>query len=196
MAIQDMIIGTERLALRHFETDDLDCVARYLTLPELQRYLEAPARDRADCKRALETMMRHVSLQRPGDRLSFAITERDGGALAGHVSLLWADATAAQGEMRIVIDPQFRRHGYAREAARAVIDMGFAAHGFHRIFARCDGRNQAAARLLKGLGMRLEAHYREHALFQGEWDEELHFAVLDREWRRPGNVKELSRLVA
>ena len=41
--------------------------------------------------------------------------------------------------------------------------------------------------------MRLEAHYREHALFQGEWDEELHFAILDREWLRGTQVKELTR---
>jgi RimJ/RimL family protein N-acetyltransferase len=41
--------------------------------------------------------------------------------------------------------------------------------------------------------MRLEAHYREHALFQGDWDEELHFAILDREWRRGEKVKELNR---
>jgi len=45
--------------------------------------------------------------------------------------------------------------------------------------------------LLQQLGMRLEAHYREHALFQGEWDEELHFAILDREWQRSTTVKDL-----
>jgi RimJ/RimL family protein N-acetyltransferase len=55
------------------------------------------------------------------------------------------------------------------------------------------GDNEASARLLKGLGMRLEAHYREHALFQGEWDEELHFAILSREWLRSDKVQELSR---
>ena len=41
--------------------------------------------------------------------------------------------------------------------------------------------------------MRLEAHYREHALFQGEWDEELHFAILDREWGRSPRVHEFNR---
>jgi RimJ/RimL family protein N-acetyltransferase len=41
--------------------------------------------------------------------------------------------------------------------------------------------------------MRLEAHYREHALFQGEWDEELHFAILDREWRRSAKIADLSK---
>jgi RimJ/RimL family protein N-acetyltransferase len=39
--------------------------------------------------------------------------------------------------------------------------------------------------------MRLEAQYREHALFQGEWDEELHFAILDREWQASAKVRPL-----
>ncbi|UXN72481.1 GNAT family N-acetyltransferase [Devosia sp. A8/3-2] len=42
---------------------------------------------------------------------------------------------------------------------------------------------------MQNMGMRLEAHYREHALFRGEWDEELHFAMLDREWNRPSKVR-------
>jgi RimJ/RimL family protein N-acetyltransferase len=44
---------------------------------------------------------------------------------------------------------------------------------------------------MQQMGMRLEAHYREHALFQGEWDEELHFAILDREWQRSTKVENL-----
>ena len=74
-----------------------------------------------------------------------------------------------------------------------MIDFGFEHYRFHRVFARVDGRNQASAKLLRGLGMRLEAHYREHALFQGEWDEELHFAILDREWRRGAKVQDLRK---
>ncbi|CAN0598214.1 unnamed protein product, partial [Laminaria digitata] len=64
---------------------------------------------------------------------------------------------------------------------------------FHRVFARCAVGNTRAVRLLKGLGMRLEAHFREHALYRGEWDDELLFAVLRREWRRGAEVKEFDR---
>ena len=62
-----------------------------------------------------------------------------------------------------------------------------------QVFARVDARNTGSARLLRGLGMRLEAHYREHALFQGEWDEELHFAILDREWQRGAKIADINR---
>ena len=76
---------------------------------------------------------------------------------------------------------------------KAAISFGFDAYNLHRIFARCAGSNLASARLMRGLGLRLEAHYREHALFQGEWDEELHFATLDREWQRGTKVTEIGR---
>jgi RimJ/RimL family protein N-acetyltransferase len=185
-------IETERLLLRTFDPSDLEAVMAYHALPEVQRYLDWKARDRIEVKTALTAMCREVALNRPGDTLSLAVERQHDGAMIGQVSLRWHDATAAQAELRFVFSPAFRRQGYAAEAARAAISLGFAEFRFHRVFARCDARNQASARLLKGLGMRLEAHYREHALFQGEWDEELHFAVLDREWQRSTKVHEFA----
>jgi RimJ/RimL family protein N-acetyltransferase len=35
---------------------------------------------------------------------------------------------------------------------------------------------------MERLGMRREAHFREHALIKGRWDDEFVYAVLDREW--------------
>jgi RimJ/RimL family protein N-acetyltransferase len=186
-------ILTERLSLRSFAKSDLEAVMAYHALPEVQRYLDWKARDRVEVKAALDAMCQQHRLTRPGEILTLAVTRRSDDLLMGQVSLRWTDATAGQAELRFVFNPTYRRQGYATEAVAAVMDYGFDGFGFHRIFARCAGKNQASARLMKGLGMRLEAHYREHALFQGEWDEELHFAILDREWRRGAKVKEISR---
>jgi RimJ/RimL family protein N-acetyltransferase len=183
-------VETDRLVLRLFESGDLDEVIAYYSLPDVQRYIDWPARDKGEVREALEEMSGQVALNRPGDTLSLAIVRREERALIGQVSLRWHDATAAQAEVRFAINPRHRGQGFATEAARAALTMGFEEFGFHRIFARCDARNQASARLLKGLGMRLEAHYREHALFQGEWDEELHFAILDREWARSPDISD------
>jgi hypothetical protein len=49
--------------------------------------------------------------------------------------------------------------------------------------ARCDARNFASARLMERLGMRKEAHFRQHALVKGHWDEELIYAILADEWQ-------------
>lgn len=197
MNAPDLPIETERLSLRYFEKTDLDAVMAYHALPEVQRYLDWKARDKVECKAALDGMCAQRRLNRPGDTLTLAVERQADDVLVGQVSLRWTDATAAQAEVRFVFNPTYRRQGYASEAVKASFDLGFDHYDLHRIFARCGAKNQASARLMKALGMRLEAHYREHALFQGEWDEELHFAILDREWRRGSKIKEIpTHLVA
>lgn len=189
----DLPIETARLVLRAFDKSDLDAVEAYYGLPEVQRYLDWKARDRVEIRAALDAMCLQRRVNRPGDTLTVAVQRRTDDALIGQVSVRWTDATAGQGELRFVFNPLYRRQGYASEAVRAMLDLSFDQMNLHRVFARVGGDNQRSARLLKGLGMRLEAHYREHALFQGEWDEELHFAILDREWRRGPKVKEIAR---
>jgi RimJ/RimL family protein N-acetyltransferase len=191
MTVSLLPIETPRLLLRNFERDDYDGLCTYQPLREMQRYLEWPVRDNADVLTGLNLMRRQVALQRPGDTLSLAIVRKRDRHLTGQISLRWSDATAGQGEVRFAIDPRYWNNGYASEAVTAVLDMAFDHFKIHRVSARCDGRNHRSAKLLQKLGMRLEAHYREHAMFQGEWDEELHFAILDREWRRSNKVREL-----
>ena len=192
MTSPSLPVHTERLLLRPFETTDLEAVMGYHTLPAMQRYLDWKTRDRAEVKAALDQMRNQKSLTRPGDSVFLAVERQTDAQVIGQLCLRWSDATAQQAELRFVFNPVHSRQGYAKEAVKAALTMGFDEFHFHRIFARCDARNAASARLMKGLGMRLEAHYREHALFQGEWDEELHFAILDREWQRSSKVRELS----
>ncbi|MEQ1770645.1 MAG: GNAT family protein [Devosia sp.] len=191
--MEEILIKTERLILRSFDRSDLDAVMGYHALPDVQRYLDWKARDRVEIKAALEAMRKQTRLTRPGDTLTLAIVRKNDSQLIGQVSLRWTDATASQAEIRFVLAPTYRRQGYGKEAASAMLTFAFDRFRLHRVFARTAGSNIGSANMLRALGMRLEAHYREHALFQGEWDEELHFAILDREWQRGSKVKELSR---
>lgn len=184
-------IETDRLILRPFERGDVEGLNAYHALPSVQRYVFSRTRDRAEVAGALNIMRNHVSLQRPGDTLTLAMIRKGDKQLVGHVSLHWSDATAGQGEVRFLINPTYAGQGFVAEAVGAMFDLAFDHFHIHRVFARCDGRNHHSIKLMQQLGMRLEAHYREHALFQGEWDEELHFAILDREWQRSSKVKDL-----
>lgn len=184
-------IQTDRLELRPFERGDIDSLNAYHVLPSMQRYVFTRTRDKGEVAGALNLMRSHVSLQRPGDTLTLAMIRKGDRQLVGHVSLHWSDATAGQGEVRFCVNPAFAGQGFSKEAISAMFDLAFDHFRIHRVFARCDGRNHHSIKLMQQLGMRLEAHYREHALFQGEWDEELHFAILDREWQRSTKVRDL-----
>lgn len=191
MSSLSLPIETDRLILRTFERSDIDGLSAYHALPSVQRYVFSRTRDASEVAGALNIMRDHVSLQRPGDTLTLAMVRKGDKVLVGHVSLHWSDATAGQGEVRFCINPTFAGQGFTRDALSAVYDLAFDHFHIHRIFARCDGRNHHSIKLMQQMGMRLEAHYREHALFQGEWDEELHFAILDREWQRSTKVEDL-----
>ena len=193
MATTETIVKTDRLILRPFDKADFDEVLAYYALPDVQRYLDWKARDKVEAKAAFEAMRKQTRLTRPGEILTLAVVRKSDNKVVGHVSLRYTDSTAAQGEVRFAVAPVFRKKGYGAEAVKAMVDLAFEQFRLHRVFARTAGQNEASARLLKSLGMRLEAHYREHALFQGEWDEELHFAVLDREWQRGAKVREITR---
>jgi RimJ/RimL family protein N-acetyltransferase len=184
-------LSTDRLVLRTFERSDIEALNAYHALPSVQRYVLIKTRDQSDVAGALHSMRQHVSLQRPGDTLTLAMVRKGDQQLIGHTSLQWSDATAAQGEVRFCINPAFSGQGFSAEALSKMFDLAFDHFKMHRILMRCDGRSHHSIKLMQKLGMRLEAHYREHALFQGEWDEELHFAILDREWQRSSKVREL-----
>ncbi|WP_341873563.1 GNAT family protein [Roseibium denhamense] len=115
--------------------------------------------------------------------LEFAICRADGGGLIGDISLRITNVEAGQAEIGFSLHPGRQGKGYALEAASAFLEFGFGALKLHRIFGRCDARNAGSWKLMERLGMRREAHFREHALFKGEWDEEYYYAILNREWQ-------------
>lgn len=179
----DVPIVTERLLLRPFTFDDLDDVWAYQRLPEVGRHMLWSARDREESRVALERMVDEVVLAKDGDYLTLAVTVAGGSTVIGHVELGLVSVEHQQGEIGYVFHPDHQRKGFATEATRAMLRLGFHDVGMHRIIGRCSARNTASARLMARLGMRQEAHFVECRKVDGEWREELVFAMLRREWR-------------
>ena len=130
----------------------------------------------------LERRMRDVRFAVTGDALGFAAV-RDG-ALVADCSLFLRSAEHRQGEIGFVVHPDHQGRGYATEAAAALLALGFDGFGLHRIVGRLEARNAASARVLGKLGMRREAHLVENEIVKGEWQSELVYAILSREWRQ------------
>ena len=176
-------IETERLRLRPFTRGDVDAVFAYRRREDVARYLFDMALSRDECAQAVQQRIGQVCLEAPGDKLVLAVELACNAALIGEVSLIWRSLEARQGEVGWIFDPAYHGKGFATEAARAVLDLAFDGGDMHRVCARCDVRNIASWRLMDRLGMRREAHFREHAIFKGAWDEEYVYAILRRDWR-------------
>lgn len=176
-------IETPRLRLRAFTRGDVEAVYSYRRRDDVAQYLLDDALTHAMCADLVQLRVNQTSLQETGDRLVLAIERKSDGAMLGEVLLILRDVVSGQAEVGYVIHPDYQGLGYATEAARALMDWGFDTIGLHRIYARCHPDNVASWTVMERLGMRREAHFREHIRVKGRWDEELVYAVLRREWK-------------
>jgi RimJ/RimL family protein N-acetyltransferase len=178
----DYPIETDRLVLRPLEPGDFDALYAYQSRDDVTRYLYWGARTKDEVHEALETKMAHTAIDAEGDFIALAAVTKDTGVMVGDVDLLFLSEEHQQGEMGYIVDPDHQGHGYATEAARVMLRIGFEDLGLHRIVGRAEARNTGSARVMERLGMRREAHLIENEFVRGEWQGELVYAMLDREW--------------
>jgi len=176
----DWPVETARLILRPFVAEDFEAVHAMRSDPEVARYLYQEPLSEEETRDRLARSI--ASWSSEGDWLSAAIVERASGATVGDVAFHWVSERDRTAEIGFILDPRHQGKGYATEAARAMLDWAFGTAGLHRVIGRTEARNTASSRVLEKLGMRLEAHLVENEWVKGEWQSELVYAVLDREW--------------
>ncbi len=177
----DWPVETERLILRPFVEDDLDALYAIQSDAGVARWLYNDARTLEETRTLLDRKIAG-SHAHAGEWLAAAVVLRDTRELIGDVDLLWASELHKQGEIGFVFHPAHHGRGYATEASRPLLAFAFEQLGLHRVIGRLEARNVGSGRVLEKLGMRLEAHLVENEWVKGEWQSELVYAILDREW--------------
>lgn len=183
-------LETARLLLRPFQIADLDDLHAVQGDPEVVRYLPWPVRTREQSRTWLQARIDAPDLRADDDAVAYAVERRHDRRVIGSITLFLRSVEHRQGEVGFAFERPAQGQGYAFEASQAVVDLAFLRLGLHRITGCTDSRNEPSARLLRRLGMRQEAHFRENELFEGQWRDLLVFAQLREEWaslRDPGS---------
>jgi len=176
-------VETERLRLRPFAEADLDWLHRVYGDEDVVRWLVHETRSLRQVRELLTKKIAGTTVATDGDWLSAAVEVRDTGQLVGDCALQLVSREHRLGEIGFLFDPAHQGRGYATEAARAFLGIAFDDFRLHRVIGRVEPRNGPSTRVLEKLGMRCEAHFVENELIKGEWQSELVYALLEREWR-------------
>jgi len=176
-----MRLETTRLVLREFAEADWPALYAFESDPEAVRYQSYDPRTAEGCQALIRRCLADPA-ERPRRVYGLAVVRRAEGDLIGRCGLKLEDAALREGQLWYILHRAHWGRGYIPEAARALLDFGFGEVGLHRVWADCDPANAASIRVLEKLGLRREAHFREHAWLKGAWVDSLIYAVLDREW--------------
>ncbi|HEY7667601.1 MAG TPA: GNAT family protein [Actinomycetota bacterium] len=174
---------TERLVLRPLAEGDFDALYAYESREDVARWLYWGPRSPDEVRERLGRKISARAIRAEGDVLSLAMTLRETGEMVGDIVLEFLSEEHRTGEIGYIVHPDHQGRGYATEASEAMLRFAFDEVGLHRVIGRTEARNRGSARTLEKLGMRLEAHLVENEWVKGEWQSELVYAILDREWR-------------
>jgi RimJ/RimL family protein N-acetyltransferase len=176
-----MELDTPRLRLDALRPDDAVALFAYRADPVVSRFQGWCPASVADASGFIERQA-GASLDVPDGWFQRAIRLRDSGELIGDLGIHLPTEAEGSIEFGISIVPARQGQGHATEALRAVFGVVFGQLGRHRVHASVDPRNLASMAMLRSLGMRQEAHHRESLWLQGEWVDDVVFALLAREW--------------
>ena len=179
-------LNTPRLTLRAFVPEDAGAVHEALQDIEMARttamiphpYPEGAAEAWIDT---------HAGMHASGEGVVLAITQRDGGALVGAVSIS-IDLTHRRGELAYWVGRTHWGRGYATEAAAALTRWGFDTMGLHRVHAAHMTRNPASGAVLRKIGMRHEGTLRGHLLKWGLLEDLEVWGILEDEFDAQAGV--------
>ena len=165
--------SSARLTLRRLRAEDLPRFQAYRHDAEVGRYQGWRPVSDEEARRFLVEMS-EAPFGRLGEWLQIAVADVADDSLLGDLGLFLA-ASGTEAEFGITLARTAQGRGLAEEAARTLID-GVRAHtAVRRLVAITDTRNAPSARLLRRLGMELEAEM--PAEFRGQPCREWHFSL-------------------
>lgn len=174
-------IKTGRLLLRPIHVDDAEAILKYHSdaiTNQYQGWIPKTIDDVYDFMRNRVSSVIDVV----DTWFQFVIIKKENNELIGDVGVHFLDSDKKQAEVGCTLDKHQHGKGYATEALTGIINYLFNELDKRRIVTSIDPRNTKSIGLVERLGFRKEAHFKESLLINGEWVDDLVYAILKAEW--------------
>lgn len=174
-------LETERLILRDFKATDWKAVHEYAVDPEVCKFMLWGPNTVEETHHYIDTAL---AQQRVNPRQSFelAVILKSESKLIGGAGIRLIPGETQTADMGYCFNRKYWKQGFAKEASLRLIRFGFQDFALHRIFATCDADNIGSASVLRGCGMRQEAHFVKDKFIKNAWRDTFLFAILKEEW--------------
>lgn len=179
-SFKELRLQTPRLSLRPFRHADAKDLFTVFADPQVFRYI--PIGDWKHEDEAHQRISRDIEKMAAGDYVRLAVERREDARVLGEVLLFNFSHASRRAELGYALARDAWGQGYVREALPPLVDWGFEVLDLNRMHATIDPRNTASARVLEGLGFRLEGTLRQHTIMRGEVTDDGIYGLLRAEW--------------
>lgn len=174
-------LTTKRLRLRQLRPDDAEALFAIRSDPQVRAaYGREPYQTLAESQAFIQ-MIQATYEQRYG--FFWAITLNTDDTMIGSCTLWNFGDEYRSAEVGYELGRAHWGQGITTEAVAAVVAYCFTELDLHRIEANPHASNTASKRLLQKLGFTHEGTLRERAYFQGHFDDQEYYGLLENEWR-------------
>lgn len=181
MDLNEFTVSTDRLILRCVRLSDAESILKYRSNPEIYEYQNWKPQMLQDVEDYINRKISKVS-NIPNTWYQLGIILKETNKLVGDIGIHFMDTDNLQVEIGFTLSLEYQGKGYAKEAVVGVINYLFNNLYKHRIIASVDPRNVKSIALLERIGMKIEAHFKKSIWFNGEWADDVVYAVLEEEW--------------
>lgn len=175
-------ILTQRLKLTPLVARDALAMYGYRSDPEVCRFQSFEPGSLGDVEEFISGL-RSTAFDTPGSWFQFALRLQDSGLLIGDLGTHFMADDPRQVEIGFTVAPVHQGQGFGTEAVSGILGHLLGSIRKHRVFASVDPRNEPSIALLRRVGMRQEAHFRQSLWFKGEWVDDMVFGILESEWK-------------
>ena len=174
-------INSDRLLLRSIQIEDADSIFLYRSNAVVNQYQGWIPKTIEDVHNFIINKV-STEINHPGTWFQFVIIEKEHSKIIGDIGVHFLSSDAFLVELGCTLSQEYQGKGYAFEAVKATINYLFDELGKHRIVVSIDSRNLPSIRLIERLGFRKKGLVKENSELNGEWVDDLVYAVLKDEW--------------
>lgn len=120
---------------------------------------------------AAEASENYKKMERSTDKQTFMIVRREDNVPVGLINYFDWNSLNRSVEFGLLIDPEERRRGHAKEATRLLLRYLFKQRGLNKVHAQTCASNTPTVKLLESLGFKRDGVLRRHYFINGEFQD-------------------------